>query len=305
MSGLIAATAAALAAAPALMIANPVILEARQAPSLAIAEDVDTIAGRSDAIDRMTVPVAVQGNGPYRFLLDTGSQRTVLSTAVAARLALPQGPEVKVIGIAGSGRVATAHVDEIAFGQQSVAGLVVPLLEDQHIGADGIIGTDSLEGQRVVFDFARQTIAIGTPREMGSTSSYEIVVKARRRSGRLILTNALIDGIRTDVVVDTGAQGTIGNLALQKALRQRATATGLLTSATGQTLPADFSVAGTLRLGPLQVANVMIAYADGPAFTELKLHDKPAIFLGMHELRAFKRIAIDFATRKVFFDLNQ
>jgi len=25
----------------------------------------------------------------------------------------------------------------------------------------------------------------------------------------------------------------------------------------------------------------------------------------MHELRAFKRIAIDFATRKVFFDLNQ
>ena len=299
-----------LSAALALLIADPLILGAQQMlpPPLlppTPVEDVDHIAGHGDSAERMTVPVAVQGSGPYRFLIDTGSQRTVVSTAVADRLALVAGPSIKVVGIAGVDQVATAHVEEIAFGQQSVAGLTVPLLDDRHMGADGIIGTDSLQDQRVVLDFGRETITIGTPRELGSTSGYEIVVRARRRSGRLILTDALIDGVRTDVVVDTGAQGTIGNLALQRALRAKATGKGSLTSATGQVMPADFGVAGQLKLGSLQVGNVLIAFADGPAFTELKLHDRPAIFLGMHEMRAFNRIAIDFSSHKVFFDVSR
>lgn len=292
-----------LCAALALLIADPLILGTQQTLPVAASDELDRIAGHGDSAERMTVPVVVQGSGPYRFLIDTGSQRTVISTAVASQLSLLPGPGVRVVGIAGVNDVATAHVDEITFGQQSVAGLTVPLLNDRHMGADGIIGTDSLQDQRVVFDFARETITIGTPRELGRTSGYEIVVRARRRSGRLIMTDALIDGVRTDVIVDTGAQGTIGNLALHRALRGKAAGSGSLTSATGQVMQADFRIAGELRLGNLQIGNVLIAFADSPAFAELKLHDKPAIFLGMHEMRAFKRIAVDFATRKVFFDL--
>lgn len=290
-------------AALALLIADPLILGAQQGAPAAPAEDTDLIEGARDAVERMTVPVAVQGAGPYRFLIDTGSQRTVLSTALASRLALTQGPSIRVVGMAGIYQVATARVGEIAFGQQSVAGLNVPLLEDRHMGADGIIGTDSLQGQRVVLDFARETIAIGTPREVGAATGYEIVVKARRRSGRLILTNALVDGVRTDVVIDTGAQGTIGNRALQKAMRRKLAGTGEVASVTGQVLPADFALARRLKLDTLDVSNVVIAFADAPAFASLNLVNKPAIFLGMREMRSFKRIAIDFATRRVFFDL--
>ncbi|VWX55184.1 retropepsin-like aspartic protease [Novosphingobium sp. 9U] len=292
-----------LTAALALLIADPLILGAQQTLPTAAPEDIDLIETARDAAARMTVPVAVQGSGPYSFLIDTGSQRTVLSTAVASRLALAQGPSVRIVGVAGVNQVATAHVEQLAFGQQSVAGLVVPLLEGRHMGADGIIGTDSLQGQRVVLDFVRQTIAIGTPREIGPASGYEIVVRARRRSGRLILTNALIDGVRVDVVVDTGAQGTIGNRALQRALRKKSAGVGSLASVTGQTLVADFGIARQLKLDTLQVSNVLIAFADAPAFAGLKLAEKPAIFLGMREMRSFRRIAIDFASRKVFFDV--
>ena len=35
----------------------------------------------------------------------------------------------------------------------------------------------------------------------------------------------------------------------------------------------------------------------------LGLDKKPALMLGMRELRLFRRVAIDFAARKVFFDL--
>src|SRR3546814_8270516 len=87
--------------------------------------------------------------------------------------------------------------------------------------ADGILGTDSLQDQRVLLDFTKNTIAIGGARELGGGSGYDIVVHARKRSGRLIMTNAVIDGVRVDVVVDTGASSTIGNLALRQAMRQR------------------------------------------------------------------------------------
>lgn len=265
--------------------------------------DADIIQSRADAADRMTVRVAVDGTGPYDFLIDTGSQRTVLSSATARQMALAPGPRVRVIGMAGSDHVATARVDRLVFGQQMVTGLTVPLLDGQHIGADGIIGTDALDDQRVVFDFVKQTIAIGTPGQLGAASGYEIVVKARRRSGRLILTNAVVDGVRADVVIDTGATGAIGNRALQRALRERNAGVGDVLSVTGHVLPADFGIARVLKLDRLQVSNVLIAFVDSPTFPELKLESRPAIFLGMRELRAFQRIAVDFASRKVLFDL--
>jgi len=265
--------------------------------------DESSLQGEADAYQRMTIPVAVEGKGPYRFLIDTGSQRTVVSTALAQNLALRGGPQVRVMGIAGASRVATAEVDELAFGQRQVNGLTVPLLEGQHMGADGIIGTDSLQHDRVLLDFTRNVMEVGPGKQLGGNAGYEIIVRARKRNGRLILTDADIDGVRVDVVVDTGASGTIGNRALQRALREKAGGTGQLYSVTGQSIPAQLGTAGQLTIGKLGVENVLIAFSDAPAFRELKLNRRPAIFLGMREMRAFKRIAIDFPTRKVLFDL--
>lgn len=296
-------TGSAIAAAMAL-VAESVILGS---PPVAMTDNgdaaSDTIQTQTDLSDRMTIDVAVQGGGPYRFLIDTGSQRTVVSTALAETLKLPSGPTVRVVSIAGEDRVATARVDTIDIGERSFYDLTVPLLKDQHIGADGILGTDSLQHQRVVLDFTRNTIQIGDPQELGGRSGYEIIVRAKQRSGRLIMTNALVDGIRTDVVIDTGASSTIGNRALQRAMRERSQGNGTLTSVTGQTLAVQFQLARKLKVDTLEVSNVAIAFADAPAFAELGLKDRPAIFLGMRELRAFKRVAIDFTTRKILFDL--
>ena len=131
----------------------------------------------------------------------------------------------------------------------------------------------------------------------------EIVVRARNRLGRLVFTDARVDGQRLDVIVDTGAELTIGNLALQRAMRGRKAGVGALASVTGQVLTADFETARELRLSSLRLNNVLIAFADSPAFAALRLAHRPAILLGMRELRAFKRVAIDFATRKVAFDV--
>ncbi|HUD30140.1 MAG TPA: aspartyl protease family protein [Novosphingobium sp.] len=293
----------------AMLIANPVILGTTPVP-IAGAESAagDTVQGRADDYARMTIEVAVHGIGPYRFLIDTGSQRTVVSTALAGRLGLVGGAQVRVMGIAGTHEVATAQVDSIDIGPRSFYDLTVPLLEGENIGADGILGTDSLQHQRVLLDFARNTIRIGDASELGGRRGFEIVVEARRKSGRLILTDAKIDGVHVDVVIDTGASGSVGNLALQKALAHRARPPallrGTLSSVTGHDLPVEIGIANKLELAGIGVNNVLIAYADAPAFGELKLDKRPAIFLGMRELRAFKRVAIDFSTRKVLLDIG-
>jgi hypothetical protein len=147
-------------------------------------------------------------------------------------------------------------------------------------------------------------MAIGDAKTLGGNSGYEIVVTARRRSGQLIMTSAKIDGIPTDVVIDTGSDSSIGNQALQQALGQRGQlGQAVLTSVTGQQTVAVMGFAKRLEVGDVSISNLVIAYTGGPAFDALKLNRRPALMLGMRELRLFKRVAIDFSTRKVMFDL--
>ena len=71
----------------------------------------------------------------------------------------------------------------------------------------------------------------------------------------------------------------------------------------GFELRSDLALAGTLRIGGLTMARVPIGYAQSPVFAQLGLDDRPALILGMQNLRVFDRVAIDFADRRILFDL--
>jgi predicted aspartyl protease len=268
------------------------------------ATGVDVVAGRADAADRMTVPVQIGSSGPYRFLIDTGSQRTVLSTELAAQLSLAPIERRRIVSVAGTLMADTAVLDELGLGRRSFYGLSVLLFQAHDIGADGIVGIDGLQSQRVLLDFAHDRMAIGDAKTLGGNTGYEIVVTARRRSGQLIMTRARIDGVQTDVVIDTGSDTSIGNRALQRALGQRGNlGQAKLSSVTGQQIVADMGFAKRLQVDQVAIQNLVIAYSAAPAFDALNLNSRPALLLGMRELRLFKRVAIDFSTRKVMFDL--
>ena len=270
------------------------------------ATTVDVLAIATDRYNRMTVAVRVADQGPFRFLIDTGAQNTVLSTKLAERLALRSNKKARLIGVAGVQDVDTVMIDQIDLGKRSFYGLLAPLLSGENIGADGILGLDSLQGQRVQVDFRQGLIAVDDAKALGGNRGFEIVVTARRSSGQLIVTNAVIDGIKVNVVIDTGAEYSIGNRALQNALaRQHGQGTMVLRSVTGQEITADLAVARNLKINDMNFVNVAIAYADAPPFAALGLAEKPALFLGMRDMRALDRIAIDFSTRRIYFDLPQ
>ena len=268
------------------------------------ASTVDIVAIGTDRHDRMTVPVRIGASGPYNFLIDTGAQNTVLSKALAAQLSLISTRKARLVGIAGTEIVDTVDIDEIGLGRRSYYSLLAPLLDQAHIGADGIVGLDTLQGQRVMLDFKRRLITIDDAKNLGGNRGFDIIVTARRRSGQLIMADAVIDGVATDVVIDTGAETSIGNPALQRAMaRRRGQGTSMLTSVTGQQIEAQMGIGRKLVVGNMTISNLLIAYADAPAFGALDLDKRPALLLGMRDLRTFDRVAIDFATRKVLFDL--
>ena len=281
--------------------ASPVAEPIETIGSMASAEVIQT---RPDRDRRMTVPVRIGEDGPYHFVIDTGSQSSVVSTDLAMRLAIPLAGKARIIGVAGTQSVDTAMIGAFGLGRRTLNDLEVALLEASNIGADGIVGIDGLQQQRVLLDFEKNQMAVGSARSLGGNSGFEIVVTAKRRQGQLIMTNALVDGIRTDVIIDTGADTSIANRALQRALGNRAAYQQVtLRSVTGDDIVADLGFPRKLSIDEITITDLLVAYADTPVFAVLDLERRPAMMLGMRELRLFKRIAIDFDKRKVYFDL--
>ena len=294
--------AAAAATAPLTLAAALPIAASQDAATRASTTDI--IKAVRDSNDRLTVPVRIGNDGPYDFLIDTGAERTVLARGLAERLGLVPNGRATVIGVAGSLAVDLVDVAEMRLGSRSFYDLSAPLLEGSHIGADGIIGLDGLRNRRVLIDFKRNLIAVDDAKELGGNRGFEIIVRARLRGDQLIMTNALVDGIKTDVVIDTGSQNTIGNRALQRAMaRRRAPEKTSLTSVTGQSIVADLVFARRVTIGNLDFTGLALVFADAPPFERLNLSEKPALLLGMGQLRAFERVAIDFQERKILFDL--
>ncbi|WP_339822109.1 aspartyl protease family protein [uncultured Parasphingorhabdus sp.] len=266
--------------------------------------DSEQIDIAKDRVERMTVSVGIADGGPYQFIIDTASQRTILSKEIAGALALDLEDDVRITALAGTTIVQTVYVPSLTLGKRSYDSLISPTFRSANIGADGILGLDSLQGQRILFDFVGKQISVGdTSERLVSRSRREIVVTARRRSGQLIFTNATIAGIKTSVIIDTGGELSVGNKALQKRLRLKSSdvvQTSLI-DVTGRSIGADYAIAEELIIGRARFGIIPIAFADIAPFKALKLDKKPALFLGMDALRQFDRLAIDFANRKIYF----
>lgn len=267
--------------------------------------DAEMIKLQQERNERVTVPVTIKGQGPFRFMVDTGAQATVVSSALADRLGLTDRGAAVLVGMASKEAVETTEIPEFALGSRQFHIQTAPIVEASNLGgADGILGLDSLQNQRVLIDFHKQRIYVSDAKELGGDRGYEIIVKARRKLGQLIITGARLNGVDTDVIIDTGSQGSVGNLALLETLRR---AHGLgdntMTDVNGRELTAAVKVGKKLEIDNLTLSGIPIMFADTPAFEALGLDDRPALILGINELKLFRRVAIDFTKQRILFDL--
>ncbi len=262
------------------------------------------IAIKRDANDRMTVAVRLSDSGPYRFLVDTGADRTAVSTELAARLGLVAGMAARLHSVTGITDVQTALIPRLQINKAEFRIVDAPLLSGSNMGADGILGVDSLRAQRLLFDFTANTMTI-VPAKQKVVTEQEgtIVVRARERNGRLVLTSAVADGRPLQVVLDTGSEVSIGNFALRRRLmgrnQLRRSGKVALESVTGETIVGDYMFLDKLEIGGVTLENLAIVFADAQTFRTLGLGQRPALLLGMNAMRAFDKVSIDFANKKL------
>ena len=301
---------AGLVVASTPIAAEPQKLDVEVAPSGSIDRTTTTedLAISTDNADRMTVPVSVSGTGPYAFLVDTGSERTVISRELARRLRLTSGRAATLHSVMGANDVGTVHIPHLRVSSNVISVIDAPALSASNIGADGMLGIDSLRSQRVLFDFKAKTMSI-TPsnQPVERMDGDTIVVRARTRNGRLIFTQARIDGRKISVIVDTGSQVTIANMAMQKMLTRRGhdllPESVRLETVIGEQMSARVARVPEIELGGVKLRDLAVAFTDAHIFRELGLENKPALLLVMNAMKAFDRISIDFAAKKVRFVL--
>jgi predicted aspartyl protease len=298
--------------APLLAQPAPAAVETPLIPTATVDNSLEIDGEAIDAEqkrNRLFIEVAVNEQGPFRFLVDSGADRSVIGAALAEQLQLPAGDAVRLQGMAGSAMVGTVVVDRLALGKSEVGPIRAPALAERDLGAQGLIGIDALAEQRLLLDFDARTITVQDGRIAPVNESGEIVVTARLRRGQLIITQASIDEQRMSAVIDTGSEVTLGNMALRRRLfgtgERRGAKPITLVSVTGQTLQAEAFVIDRVRIGGIYLDNVVVAFADAAPFKLFGLDQKPALFLGSDLLKSFRRLSLDFRNRKVRFWLRR
>jgi len=274
------------------------------APSLINPAVAEVLALEEERNRRLTVPVHIDGNGPFDFMIDTGSQATAVTREINATLALRPAGTATLVGMASRRAVELVEVARLDIGSHTITDFAAPVLERAHVGADGIVGLDSLQDFRVMIDFREQTIALEDMRgREQSKRGFEIVVRARQKLGQLLITDAIVEGVHATVIIDTGAQASLANNALRERIRTQRASEVTTTDVNGVDLIGQMSLMRTLTIEGLSLTNVPLTFADTPAFEALGLTDTPALSLGMQHLALFDRVAIDFANLRVMFDV--
>jgi predicted aspartyl protease len=272
-------------------------------PEIDKTTQTEDVRFRNDGENRMTVPVQLSGAGPYQFLVDTGADRTAISSELVAKLKLVSAGGAELHSVSGVSTVSTAKVDNLKLTRTPEKSIDAAVLDSANIGADGIVGVDLLRSARVQFDFEKRTMTI-VPSSVPDfrPEPGTIVVEARRKNGRLVVTDAEANGQAVTVVLDTGSQVSIGNQALLDRLVARnvvdAAQTVELESVTGEKISGKYMFIREISIGGIGLNNLAVVFADAHTFKQLRLNDRPAILLGMNAIRAFKKVSIDFANRK-------
>jgi hypothetical protein len=254
---------------------------------------------RADRIGRILVPIMVNDRGPFRFVLDTGANRTVLTPRLVETLGLPisHDSQVTMSGVTGSASVPTVAVGVVKAGDIALTGQQLPVADSLSPDVDGILGVDALGDTRVIVDFLANKIQIRKAHHEGVMDGMTRV-PAKFRFGRLLVVEASIGRIPVKAVIDTGSEYTLANLALRKklGLPEGITASNS-TDVIGETLArqrGERRQVPVLRMNAIQIARPTVIFGDFYVFHLWKLESEPAVVIGMDMIGSLEAFLIDY-----------
>jgi hypothetical protein len=123
--------------------------------------------------NRIVVPAVVNGAGPYDFLVDTGTQFTIVDATLAAQLHLALNAKGELDGLGFRTSTKLAQVDSLQIGSEALRDQFVEVqdlgsLLSRAIHARGILGGLFLEHFELYIDYAHRQLCVGKPKNMKS-----------------------------------------------------------------------------------------------------------------------------------------
>jgi predicted aspartyl protease len=258
-----------------------------------------------DRIGRIWAPVFIDGYGPLRLVLDTGATTVALTRDAAALLGLrlDRARPVQLRGTTGSSLVPQIEVRQLEIGDFLIENQRVILVDDAFGGADGVLATKLLADRRIYVEFRKDRIEITRSRNQPAPLGFSTIpVKFAAR--QVPWVEAWIGPVKVKAIIDTGAQQTIGNLALRVSLaaaRRRAMELrdeGVI-GVTGEVQEGQSAGVPTIRLGNVQISNARVNFVDLHIFEHWRMLDEPAMLIGMDVIGVLDTVILDYRRREL------
>lgn len=252
-----------------------------------------------DRIGRIWAPVLINGQGPYRLVLDTGASRSALVQRVVDDLALPvQADAVRLRGVTGTAIASAVRVDSMEFGELAIGTSRLPVVADAFGGADGVLGGEGLDDKRITIEFRRDRISIMRSHRRPAAQGHA-VVPFKYTPERGMRVHVQVGSVKAVGLIDTGAQVTVGNLALREALAKRRGRRDqyddVVIGITEDIQQATRVRVPSILAGQMIVRNAEIRFADLHIFDHWRLMSQPALLIGMDVLGTLDTLVIDYA----------
>ena len=250
-----------------------------------------------DAYGRPIAKATINGQGPFRFLVDTGATTTVVTMDLAIALGLTFHGTSIIYGTTGSSVMPVASATEFEVGSVRKRDLrLIAMTHPLGARADGIIGADVFAGRRVVFDLNRKTVKISASRGQRSVKADTTF---RLHDGRLAEVRGSIGRAKAGIIIDTGADCCLLNPPLREALRVahpglRSLERVIVTGLTGQVLEGEGVYLPGISMRGLNISSIVAIAVDAPVFHVWKLNEEPTMILGADVLMRLPKFSIDY-----------
>ncbi len=219
---------------------------------------------------RPVVEVRINGKGPYRFILDTGANITVIGAALNRELGLRPAPGVNAIADGNGPSPAIVAVSELRLGGVVLGDLVAAVmpLDTVLLGDDapsGVLSAAGFPGYLLTFDYPARSISLKKgelpPADSRSTFSYP-------EGQPLPLLPVRIAGRTTTVLMDTGSGS--GLTLPYKFLEELPLASPAKDGGKVRLLRGEFPVATARVEGAIEIGRYRIDTREDVSFSDAR-----------------------------------
>ena len=150
---------------------------------------------------QMIVSVSVNHSGPYNFLLDTGTQFTMVDPPLAVELHLNHQDSIPVDGTGFHAAASTVKLDQLAIGSHAVAHIEAVVYSLQNLKSfdlhlRGVLGEDFLQHFDMLIDNAHKMLCLDESSSMRQDMKGSRIALVTPMDGDDVPPNSLIIPVR-------------------------------------------------------------------------------------------------------------